>query len=320
MKQMYRTGVIALLAVTLLMAGLLAGCGGNNETQPPADNGNENGQEEPAEEMPGGFYEITGSDSEVNVVQALVEAFAGINDVAEFSVTGGGSGTGISDLINQTNDLAMSSRPMKDEEIDQAKANGVDPVAICFAFDGLAVIVHENNPVQELTIEQIGKIFAGEITNWSEVGGNNAPISLYGRQSTSGTYVFFRDNVVQGDYSPTMQNMPGTSQIVEGVRADETGIGYSAIGYVKGASGIKALDVATEEGAPYISPLNDEKVFAGEYALTRPLFQFVNGKPGGALKQFIEFQLSAAGQDIVVNEGFLPVTPEWVQKNAQVLN
>ena len=316
MSKISRNGVVALLALTLLMVGLLAGCSGNNET--PANNGNSNGNEQ--EGIPGGFFEITGSDSEVNVVQALVEAFADINDVAEFSVTGGGSGTGISDLMNQTNDLAMSSRAMTDAEIDQAIAAGVDPVAICFAFDGLAVIVHEDNPVQELTVEQVGKIYAGEITNWNEVGGNDSPISLYGRQSTSGTYVFFRDQVVRGDYSPTMQNMPGTSQIVEGVRADVTGIGYSAIGYVKGASGIVALDMATEEGAPYISPLEDEKVFAGEYALTRPLFLFVNGKPSGALKQFIEFQLSTPGQDIIVSEGFLPVTPEWVEKNNHALN
>jgi phosphate transport system substrate-binding protein len=319
MKRFVRLRVVGLLVVALMMAGLLAGCGGNGDVQPPVDNNND-GNGDLVDEIPGGFFEITGSDSEVNLVQALVEAFADINNVAEFSVTGGGSGTGISDLINQTNDMAMSSRPMSDAEIQQAKDGGVEAVPICFAFDGVAVIVNENNPVQELTLEQIGKIYAGEITNWSEVGGNNAPISLYGRQSTSGTYVFFRDLVVKGDYSPTMQNMPGTSQIVEGVRADETGIGYSAIGYVKGATGIRALDVAVEEGAPYISPLDDEKVFAGEYALTRPLFQYVNGKPTGALKQFFEFQLSPAGQDIMVSEGFLPVTPEWVQKNAQYMN
>jgi phosphate transport system substrate-binding protein len=316
MKIIFRLGVIVFLVLSLLLLGLVgAGCSKQEVTPPPVDQP----QDKPAETDMSGFFQITGSDSEVNLVQALVEAFTDVNSQAEFAVTGGGSGTGIAALINKTTDIANSSRPMSDDEIQQARANGVEPVPIVFSFDGLAVIVNENNPVTELTVEQIGKIYAGEITNWSEVGGDNKPISLYGRQSTSGTYVFFRDKVVKADYSPAMQNMPGTSQIVEGVRADATGIGYSAIGYVKGSSGIKALNVAEEEGAPYISPLEDEKVFSGEYALTRPLFQYINGTPTGALKQFLEFELSSHGEDIVVREGFLPVTPYYVEENRKYL-
>ncbi len=300
MKNILRPGKMAVLIVTLLMLGLVAGCA--KKTEPVAQ-----------------LFEIKGSDSEVNVVQALVEEFAGVNDKAEFSITGGGSGTGISALINGQTDIANSSRPMSDSEIQQAKEKGIEPIPIVFSFDGLAVIINADNPVDNLTIEQVGKIFAGEITNWSEVGGENKDISLYGRQTTSGTYVFFREKVVQGDYSPEMQMMPGTSQIVEGVKQDSTGIGYAAIGYVKGSSGIKAVNIAEKDGSAYISPLEDAKVFSGEYPLTRPLFQYLNGKPTGALKQFIEFELSEEGQAIVVREGFLPVTPYYVQENQKYL-
>lgn len=311
MRKTTKLGVIILIGVFLLTLGL-AGCG-SPDAEPP----DENGDDEPIQES--GFFEITGSDSEVNLVQALVEAFADVNTVAEFSVTGGGSGVGIAAIINGTADIANSSRPMSDDEIAQAKANNVDPVPIVFAFDGVAAVVNARNPVQELTLEKLGQIYAGTITNWSEVGGDNLPITLFGRQPTSGTFVFFRELVVRGDYSPNMNQMPGTSAIVEGVAQDAGGIGYAAIGYVKGAEGISAVNIAAKEGDAYISPLDDEKVFSGAYALTRPLFQYVNGNPSGALKEFFEFELSEAGQKIVVEAGFLPVTPEYVQKNQQYL-
>jgi phosphate transport system substrate-binding protein len=315
MKNYFRMGAVALLTI-VLMVGLLVGCGGNEETQPPANNGGDGQQEG---EMPGGFFEIKGSDSEVNLVQALVEAFYDVNDKAEFSVSGGGSGVGIAALIEDDTNIANSSRPMKDSEVSDAKANGVEAVPIVFSMDGLAVILHESNPVEKLTVEQIGKIFAGEITNWKEVGGEDKPISLYGRQSNSGTYVFFMERVVKADYSPTMQNMNGNSQIVEAVRADETGIGYVALGYVQSASGIKAISVAESEAGPFITPTDLEKVKAGEYILTRPLYQYLNGKPTGALKQFIEFELSAEGQRIIEEQGFLPVTLEFMQENEKYL-
>lgn len=306
MRKTTRLGVILLFSILILTLGL-SGCG-SQDSEEPADDPQE-----------GGFFEITGSDSEVNLVQSLVEAFADVNEAAEFSVTGGGSGVGIAAIINGTAHIANSSRPMSNDEIAQAKANNVDPIPIVFAFDGVAAVVNANNPVKELTLEQLGKIYAGTITNWSEVGGDNLPITLFGRQPTSGTFVFFRDLVVKGDYSPNMNQMPGTSAIVEGVAQDASGIGYAAIGYVKGAEGIAAVSIAAKDGDPYISPLDDEKVFSGAYALTRPLFQYVNGVPAGALKEFFEFELSAAGQDIVVEAGFLPVTPEYVQKNQQYL-
>lgn len=313
MKKHFRVGVAAVLILSMMVAGVLSGCGKRETTQPPANNNA--GQEDL-----GGFFEIKGSDSEVNVVQALVEAYADVNDQAEFSVTGGGSGTGIAALINGQTDIANSSRPMKESEITDAKAQGVEPVPIVFSMDGLAVIVHEANPVENLTVEAIGKIFAGEITNWKEVGGEDRPISLYGRQSNSGTFVFFMERVVKGDYSPTMQNMNGNSQIAEAVRADVTGIGYVAMGYVQGAAGIKALALAETEAGPFVSPAELERVKAGEYVLTRPLYQYFNGVPAGALRHFVEFVLSKEGQAIVEREGFLPVTEAFMQENRKYLN
>ncbi len=297
---------VVALAALFLMAGVLAGCG-RKPAQP----------ETPAQE--GGFFQIKGSDSEVNVVQALVEAFAEVNDAAEFAVTGGGSGAGIAALLGDQTDIANSSRPLKEEEIAQAKANGITPVPIVFALDGLAVIVHDANPVDNLTLEQVGKIFAGEVTNWQELGGPDRAITLYGRQSNSGTYVFFRDRVLGRDYSQGKLNLPGNAQIVEAVRADESGIGYAAIGFVRDAAGIRAVSLAETGDSVFINPLDDEKVLAGLYPLTRPLYQFLNGVPEGALRQFIEFELSPAGQEIVAREGFLPVTPEYMQQNEQQL-
>ena len=312
MRKFFRTSSLSLFFTTLLLAGLITGCGTNGNT-------NENNNRNNKEENLSGFYEIKGSDSEVNLVQATVEAYAVNNDNAEFSVTGGGSGTGIAALINGETDIANSSRPMTDDEIAQAQANGIEPVPVVFSMDGLAIILHEDNPVETLTVEQVGKIFAGEITNWSEVGGVDNEISMYGRQSNSGTYVFFMDRVIQGDYSPAMQNMNGNSQIVEGVRADATGIGYVAIGYVGGASGIKAVPVADAEAGPFISPTETEKVKAGEYVLTRPLYQYFNGVPTGALRSYVDFELSTDGQALVEAEGFLPVTPTFMQENDKYL-
>lgn len=311
-KRIFRGGFIVLLLLALNLTVFVAGCG-RQEEQNNNNGGEDNGS------AGGGYYEIKGSDSEVNLVQALVESFAGVNQAIEFSVTGGGSGAGIAALINRQTDIANSSRPMKDSEIAEARANGVEPVPIVFSMDGLAVIVHQDNPLKQLTVSQIGRIFAGEITNWNEIGGEDREISLYGRQSNSGTYVFFRDRVVKGDYSTAMHNMNGNSQIVEGVRADISGIGYVALGFLQGATGIRALEVAETEAGPFISPVELERVKAGEYVLTRPLYQYFNGSPNGALKEFVDFTLSAQGQEIVESQGFLPVSEVYMNQNKQYL-
>lgn len=161
--------------------------------------------------------QVRGSDTELSLVQKLSEKFME-NNQAKIAVTGGGSGTGIASLINGEIDMANASRPMEDKEISQAQDNNVNPMEFVVAMDGVSVIVNADNPVEQLTMDQIGAIYRGEITNWQEVGGNDQAISLYGRQNNSGTFVFFREHVLQGDYSADMKRMNGNAQIVEGLR------------------------------------------------------------------------------------------------------
>jgi phosphate transport system substrate-binding protein len=262
---------------------------------------------------------VKGSDTMLNLTQRLAESFSAVQPDVTVSVTGGGSGVGINALINQEVPLANASRAIKSKEISQARANGVNPVEIVIALDGLSVIVNGKNPVNQLTVEQIGAIYRGEITNWNQVGGPNKKIVLYGRQPNSGTFVFFREEVVKGEYSANMRQMNGNAQIVEGVKADEGGIGYVGLGYIKHIEGIKPLAVARKPQEKFISPADEAAVKSGAYPLTRPLYQYTNGKPKGAVREFILFELSEKGQEIIAQEGFVPVTQNYIERNNQIL-
>ena len=303
---------LTVLGVLLLVAVMIvAGCGGPAEEQAnePVEETEEaedaNGEEAAREQV---SIMLGGSDSEVNVVARLAEEYMNDNPHVSIAVTGGGSGVGISSLIDGDIDVANSSRPMRDTEEDALRDNhGEEPYAVRFAVDGVAVLVNDANQVETLTVDQVGAIYRGEITNWSEVGGNDQEITLYGRQSTSGTYVFFMELVVQGEYSERKRNMAGTSDIVEAVIGDEGGIGYAAIGYA-GEDGVKALDIAAEEGSEAYDPTVLENVTSGNYPLTRPLYQYMAGKPEGALLDYLLFEVSDAGQSIVLDEGFYPIT------------
>ena len=266
------------------------------------------------------LIQIKGSDSEVNLVQRLAEVFMKKHPDANIAVTGGGSGTGIAALINKKTDIANSSRDLSPKEEEEAKKAGVQPFRIIFATDGISVVTHPANPISKLTLEQLGKIFKGEITNWKEVGGKDAKISLYGRQSNSGTYVFFREFVVKADYSPHMKAMNGNAQIVEAIKKDKDGIGYVAVGYVvdekgKIMPGIKILNIATDAQSEAYSPAKMENVMSKKYSITRPLNQYTNGIPSGKLSNFIKFELSKEGQEIVRKEGFFPVQKDWMEFN-----
>ena len=266
------------------------------------------------------MIQVKGSDSEVNLVQKLAEVFMQKNPGVNIAVTGGGSGTGIAALINKTTDIANSSRDLSPKEEEAAKKAGVSPFRVVFATDGISAIVHPDNPVNKLTLEQLGKIFKGDITNWKEVGGPDAKISLYGRQSNSGTYVFFREFVVKGDYSPHKKSMNGNAQIVEAIVRDKAGIGYVAVGYVvneKGElkPGLKILDIAKDAQSHAFSPAVMENVMTGKYSISRPLNQYLVGKPTGKLLDFIKFELSDEGQQIVRKQGFFPVQKNWMEFN-----
>ena len=311
MKKLKLFSVIMLSFVLIL--GLTA-CGGDQADQQQAGD----------QEQTNDYIQIKGSDTEVNLVQSHAETYMEQNDI-NISVTGGGSGTGISSLINGQVDIANASRTMKDSEIEQAEQNDVDPVRIVIAMDGLTVVTNENNPVNDLTVEEIGKIYKGEITNWKEVGGSDKEISLYGRQSNSGTYVYFRDNVLKGDYSNEMKRMNGNSQIVESIKNDEAGIGYVGVGYVTDdqgnpIDGVNILNVAKDESSKPASPLKAENVKTGDYPLARALNQYTDGKPEGEILEFIKYELSEEGQQTAIDEGFYPVSPEFKKLNQENLD
>lgn len=268
------------------------------------------------------FLQVKGSDTEVNVVQRLAENYMKKDANTSIAVTGGGSGVGIAAIINKTTDLANSSRPMKEAEIAKAKANGVNPVGIAFAVDGLSVIVNPKNSLKSLTVDQIGQIYRGEVTNWKQVGGPDGPITLYGRQPNSGTFVFFREGVVKGDYSNKMNQMNGNAQILEAVKKDAGGIGYVGIGYVvddagKVVTGINVLDVAKDSRSKPTSPLLLENIMSGAYPITRPLYQYFDKNNQAKVEGFVKYELSPEGMAIIKKDGFYPLTDQWKKHNAQ---
>jgi phosphate transport system substrate-binding protein len=248
---------------------------------------------------------IKGSDTMVILGQRWAEEFMKANPDMVVQVTGGGSGTGIAALINGTTDIAQASRPMKQTEKeklrDRFNSLGVE---IPVAKDGLSVYLNEANPVEELTLAQIKDIYTGKITNWKEVGGPDAKIILYGRENSSGTYVFFKDNVLKGeDYAPATQTLPGTAAVVNAVAKDKNGIGYGGAAYAKG---VKDAKVKKDANSPGIVP-NLETVSNGSYPIWRYLNWYTRTKPTGDAKKFVDYVLSKEGQEIVTKVGYFPI-------------
>lgn len=271
------------------------------------------------------MIQIKGSDTMVNLVQILAEEYMSKKPGTAIAVLGGGSGTGITALINGTCDVANHSREWKTKELDLAFEKGIRPRIFAIAVDALSIIVNERNPVEILTMEQVGAIFRGEIKNWKEVGGPDMKISLYGRQSNSGTYAFLQEHVLNNkNYSPDVKEMNGNAQIIEAVTQDQAGIGYVGVGYLydeKGEirKGIKVLKIKKDEKAPAYSPLDKEAVYSARYAISRPLYQSTNGKPSPAVADFIRFVLSPEGQSIVEKEGFFKVGKDLMEQNEKNL-
>jgi phosphate transport system substrate-binding protein len=252
------------------------------------------------------FEKITvkGSDTMVILSQKWAEVYMQNNPGATIQVTGGGSGVGIAALINGSTDIANSSRPMKAAEVDKLKQRyNTLGIEIPCAKDGLSVYLNKANGVSELTVRQIGDIFAGKITNWKQVGGVDAGIRLYGRESSSGTFVFFKDNVVKGDYSPSCQTLPGTAAIVNAVKKDKFAIGYGGAAY---AEGVKDCKVKRDDKSPAYAP-NAETIKTKQYPITRYLYMYLKSRPTGETKKFIDWILSPEGQKVIVSVGYYPV-------------
>jgi len=247
---------------------------------------------------------VKGSDTMVILAQKWAEVYMKSNTEAAIQVTGGGSGTGISALINGATDIAISSRKMKSTEMNKMKSlHNTKGVEIACAKDGITVFLHPSNKVKELTMKQLGQIFRGEITNWKEVGGADQKIKLYGRENSSGTYVFFQEHVLGGDYAASCQTLPGTAAVVNAVKKDPNGIGYGGAAY---AEGIVICKVKKDETSPGVLA-SAETINNDTYPISRYLFMYIKSKPTGQMKKFIDWILSPEGQKLVVEMGYFPV-------------
>jgi phosphate transport system substrate-binding protein len=247
---------------------------------------------------------VKGSDTMVILAQRWAEDYMKKNPGRKIQVTGGGSGTGLAALVNGTTDIANSSRKIKSDEVDKVRQRySVLPVETSVAKDGVALYVNEANGVSQLTIEQLHGIYAGDVTNWKQVGGLDARIVLYSRENSSGTYVFFKEHVLKGDdFAASAQTLPGTAAVVNAVSKEKYGIGYGGAAYAKG---VKEVRVVGKDGQGYVP--SAENVKSGKYPLARDLFVYTRGKPSGEAREFIDYCLSPEGQTLVVQVGYFPV-------------
>jgi phosphate transport system substrate-binding protein len=251
---------------------------------------------------------LKGSDTLLILGQKWAEVYMKGNPGTVIQVTGGGSGVGISALINGTTDIAQASRPMKDKEKDNMlDKRGVGPHEIPVALDGITVYVNEKNPVDKLTFAQLKDIFQAKVTNWKDFGGNDTKIVLYGRENSSGTHVFFKEHVLNNeDYAVSVQPLPGTAATVNAVAKDKNGIGYGGVAYAKG---VKELQVAYDEKSGYYPPTM-ENIISGKYPISRYLFWYTAGSPKGDIKKLVDWILSPEGQKIVEEVGYFPLPTE----------
>jgi phosphate transport system substrate-binding protein len=261
---------------------------------------------------------VKGSDTMVNLAQKWAEEYMKLHPEVSLQVTGGGSGTGVAALLNKTTEIANSSRDLKSSELEEAKNKGVTPVVHKVALDGIAVIVHPQSKVDNLTIKQVSEIFSGKLTNWKQVGGADMPITLYGRENSSGTYEFFKEHVLgkvdgkQVDYSPSTQVLQGTAALGEAVARDIKGIGYGGVGYFAERNDVKILHIKKDDTSPAYSPAENNKVnydliWSGDYSISRYLFCFTNGEASGKVKDFMDFVTSPQGQEVVKTMEYIPL-------------
>ncbi len=294
-----KSWLLLTLAGLLAAALLVAGCGDSGST---TDNDLS------------GSIKITGSNTVTPLTAVWAEDFMAMHPRVNIAVSGPGSWVGIASHINGTTDICQASRKIKSTEIAQAQANGVDPYEIQVATDALSVVVHPSNPVSELTIAQLSAIYTSQITNWNEVGGNNAAIVAIARDTNSGTHVFFKEHVIQMkglpqedtslEYGPSVLLLPSTSEGVGEVAANPNAIFYPGLGYV--TDEVKALGIKQTPEDPAVEPSVDTAL-DGTYPIARPLLYYTNGEPAGVRKAFIDYCLSDAGQEKVTDVGYVPL-------------
>jgi phosphate transport system substrate-binding protein len=287
-KKLLVLPVVGLLAAAVI----LAGCGGDTTNS----------------------FNIIGSNTVTPLSSIWAEDYMAANPDVSIAVSGPGSGVGIANLIDGTTDICQASRKIKSAEIDLAHEKGVDPYEIQVATDALSVVVHLNNPVSELTIEQLSDIYTSKVTNWKEVGGDDAPIVALSRDTNSGTHVFFKDQVVQMkglatedkslEYGNKVLFLPSTKEGVDEVAKNSNAIFYPGLGYV--TEEVKSLGIKKKDEDTAVLP-SVETALDETYPIARPLLYYTNGEPSGLVKDYIDYCLSAEGQEKVLDVGYVPL-------------
>ena len=279
--------------VALLLAALgVTGCGGGSSRH---------------------VIQNKGSDTLVNVAQMWAERYREVDPNVAVAVTGGGSGTGISALINGTVDIANCSRKMEPAEIEQARRNGIEPVEFVVGHDALAVYVHKDNPVKGLAISELAEIYGegGTVDTWSQLGvsvpnAKDGKIVRYSRQNNSGTYEYFKEAVLgkAREYELGSLDMHGSKDVVESVARTPGGIGYSGMAYA--TDQVRVVPIAKEKGGGYVA-VSAQSAIDGSYPIARPLFMYTRGQPTGETKKYLDWILSEEGQRVLLEEGYAPV-------------
>ncbi|MGI2336071.1 MAG: PstS family phosphate ABC transporter substrate-binding protein [Dehalogenimonas sp.] len=293
------------LTLILMLSMVVTGCSTDNGDPDPTGTG----------DPLSGFIDVTGSNTVTPISSIWAEEFMKLHQNVSIAVSGPGSGAGIAQFINGSIDIAQSSRPMKQSEKDQATAAGITVVETKVALDALSVVVNPANPIDNLTIEQLSDIYSGKITNWNQVGGNNAPIVVMSRDTNSGTYAYFLEEVVQLilagkkdtsiQYAPAVQLLPSTEVGINQVTQNVNAIFYAGLGYLDNS--VKALGIKATAEAPAVLP-SVATAKDSSYAIARYLYFYTNGTPTGVIKAFIDFALSPAGQIIVEEQGFVALS------------
>ena len=248
--------------------------------------------------------QIKGSDTILNASQAIVEEYMKANKKARIAVTGGGSGVGIASLINKTADIAMASRNIKSSEVEALKKQGVAVEEIVLGYDGITVIINHNNHIKNLDKKTLAGIFAGEITNWKELGGDDAKIVVLSRDSSSGTHAYFKEEILRGgdkksvvEYGQDTLYMPSNQAILQEVAKSKYAIGYIGMGYMNDTVDSLAVDGVK----PTFETVADKT-----YPIAREVFWYVDSARDGVTKEVVDFAVSSKGQEIVKEEGFVP--------------
>ena len=259
------------------------------------------------------YINNTGSDTIVNLALAWAEKYQEVSPQTNIAVSGGGSGTGIASLINKTTDIANASRQIKSEEVENALTNGIEPIEFVVARDAIAIIVNPNNPIDELTLQQLSDIYSGKINNWQEIGGEDRPIVRLSRETNSGTHVYFLEEVLRlGQkenntlFSTDTLLLPSSEVIGAEIRSNPNAIGYDGLGYVTEDMKVIAVTASQENGAEFIYP-SAESVNDGTYPIARDLYMYSAGQPKGSIKEYLEWIHSQEAQQIVAQLGFVPI-------------